>query len=867
MLPMPFVNTPPENPRQRFSPEPKAKPASPVLDDEAAFEAAMAERFEQEDEDTDRSEREAALQADLAAERATLPIATPPPVTVPPSSPSSVPSAGQDRLAAFKKLSVQLNVIDMGTVLAALGATSAPTGKGQWALPDGRLLQHWPKTHAYKDLSTGKVGRDIVGLTAFVQNVKPGRAAHWLEEKFMTNGAVRADVPLAAGPSAAPSARSAAPVSAAPSPSASDRFEAFRNRIAPLETIEIEAILKALDGVPGEGDEPWVLPNGHQIQAWSNSQAFKNVTLGKGGRGGMALVGQVLGVRPGEAAAWLEGKFVENGQIKAGVPIAGAGGSAYANMTEEEALEAFIKRCEPLEAIDVDEVIMALGGRKSHDDKTKWKMPNGNNIWHKRYTQIWKDLTEDKGGSSVVQLTAQYLKIRQGEAARWLEARFTEDGKLKEGVELADLDSDPDDHVRGFELPAKSSEHEADVRRYLVADRGLPPSLIEAEFQQGRLYATYRADRKVLEHIYPHLSEEEREALPYTQVPRVAHCVFSSSNGAELRSVEKHGFKGTATGTDPNTAGYRVRRIDEVKEPILALTEAAISGLAYRSFFPGRFTFSTNGVARFSLQLYLVCEAMNEWDKVEYAGKPTTYGARIAFDADIPGDRGAQRLFNAIYVMHMVAQQRRQARLGPLAAAQGMSVGAYRKSLSPAEASAEDDAFFQDIFDVEDAFHNDSLSVKPGTSPHELFWGMGLGPQDNLEIHEKPEGSHVKENEDWTNTGRTSPPVIELEVNRPAAGFEKGRHTLKVTKPAYDYITHELNFRRDRPPLDNDWDDELLLAGPAYVRAYEEAAASKFAHGNPVLPEALAHLRANPPRYHVPEGPKPTVPRGSRSPR
>lgn len=876
---MPFVTQPssPSPPKSddRKAPVPSA-PETTSLSDEDRWADQMAQT------DDSRAEQEAAYRESATFE---APTAAPSPSAPAPAAPTV---SREDRLNAFKLRAERLQPVSLIATLEALDAKPLADRPYIWALPSGPQVQVWKSSNRFKFVPGGRAGGAALELVAEALGIRPGAAAHWLEERFVENGQVRPAVLFQSqppahqserprfgrsdrGPPASPAASS--PVAPATPPmTAEQRQAAFFKRMELLAPLALPQVLAKL-GFSRTGEtDLWQNPDGHQIRVDAGQTSFEDLHRGQKGRSAMDLVAGIKGLRPGAAAYWLEDLFVADGKLKSTAEVAQAP-IAYSQMTEDERREAFIKRCEPLETIDVDEVLHALGGRLSHDDKTKWKMPNGNNIWHKRYTQIWKDLTDDKGGSSVVHLVAHHLKIRHGDAARWLEENFTADGRVKEGVITASAPSEAEDRIRGFELPFKSEEHTDDVRRYLVVDRGLPPSLIEAELELGRLYATVRPDRKLLEQIYPHLSEAERDELPFNQVPRVAHCVFSSENGAEIRSVEKYGFKGTATGTDPNSAGYRIRRIDAVKEPVLALAEAAISSLSYRAFFPGRFTFSTNGVARFSLQLELVSEAMHDWDQMDYEGKKVRYGARIAFDADIPGDRGAQRLFNAIYVMHMVANQRRVARLGAAAKAAGMGLKSYLKSLPEDQQQADEEQFLNDLLEVEDGFHSGDLSLHPATSPHELFWGMGLGYRKDLEIHEKPErGSDeepLRDNEPWKPTGRTSVPVIRLEVNRPVAGFEKGAQTIEVKALAYDYIQHELNFRRDRPPTENDWNDELVQAGPSFVREYERCASVGFTTGNPTLPIALEGLRQAPPRYHVPPSPAAPLPasRGSRFPR
>jgi hypothetical protein len=458
-------------------------------------------------------------------------------------------------------------------------------------------------------------------------------------------------------------------------------------------------------------------------------------------------------------------------------------------------LQAFLDRCAELDTIELDVVLEALEATPNQDgDKTKWKLPNGHNLWHKKNTQIWKDLNEDSrrgGGNGPVRLVAYVLDIKPGAAARWLEARFHKDGKLRDDIVLTAADRAPPES-QGFRAPPQFPEDNARMIAYLTGERGIPASLVHQEIARGFLYATRRP-------LDPDAPDEDKVFE--------THCVFASPAGAELRCVLKHGFKGTGTGSDPDRSGYAIPYAEGAKEKLVCMTEAAVDAQSYRALFPGRFTKSTNGAGRFTLMFELALETLDNLPG---------YGVRMALDADNPGDIAAQKIFNAFYVSAALAKHLK---------------------IEPK--------------DVEEWFRDGSLSTSPNPSPHELFFGTNAGPQAELPVYEKvvvPTGVGNKTQDEWHPTGTMAPPIILLHVNKDVGHLKRGQTVpVKVTPGGYAYVTEKLNVRRDRPPMTKDWNDEMLRLGSSFVRDYEECAKVGFADGRvPALPPELAALRTRP---------------------
>lgn len=482
---------------------------------------------------------------------------------------------------------------------------------------------------------------------------------------------------------------------------------------------------------------------------------------------------------------------------------------------DSPSLAAFKKRCERLDEIDIDEVLRALDADPNQDhDKTKWKLPNGNNLWHKRNTQHWKDLNEDRGGTGGVRLVAHALGLKPGAAAKWLEERFLDaEGNIRASAIVSSEALAKGEAAAGeFRAPRRDDRDLPAVIEYLTGQRGIPPSLIASEVARGYLYATSRA---------------RDMDLPKEEWVYVPHCVFASRAASELRSVEPDGFKGTAPGSESNSSGYKVPYAASVKEPLLCMVEAGVDALSYRALFPGRFTTSTNGAGRFEFQFGMVLEALD----IE------GFGVRLAFDADAAGDVAAQKIFNALYASKAIASRA------------GVPAGV-----------------------VEDWFLDRTLSTSPGHSPHELFYGSDLGLPETLPVYKcRKEKVNGKMKEIWEPDGSVSRPLIAISVSRRVPELEKlgfgpgSTLSMHPTPQGTRYVEETLGVRRDRPVRTKDWNEELLRLGSAFVVDYERCAKDDFAAGAvPALPQELEALRRVPARLAtaLPDTPATPVPPG-----
>lgn len=492
-----------------------------------------------------------------------------------------------------------------------------------------------------------------------------------------------------------------------------------------------------------------------------------------------------------------------------------------------KALEAWLLRRDELDCIDIRQVARAMGCVENQDnDPTKWKMPNGSNFWFKQHSQGWMDLNNSQGGQGAVRLLKQALGLEDDKSAMaWLSERFTDDGKIRPGVQ-ADPSVFAPREEKQFRASGSYEEYIDEVMQYLAGERGIPPALLRSEIKAGRLYATRRDvshDQAAIKNLEATVAEESdvQGALPlvapvvgahqgksYNNNPDdwKTHCAFISRTAGELRCVEKSGFKGTMPGSQSDEdVAYTVPHQKSVAERLTALVEAAVDCQSYSALLPGRITSSTNGAYRFTLHLRVVLEALSQ----------PGFGARLAFDADEAGDIASQKVFNALYASKAIA---------------------HRYQL--------------DVQDVEEWFLSGHLNVQPDASPHTLFFGNGQGFATGLPVLVKEvdkwtddQGKpHIKTK--WVPTDKIADPTVIVRVNMPIGPFEKGGETLsfKVSPAAYGYVVNELDVRRDRPLHGKDWNEELLRLGSSYVRDYERCAEEGFKRV-PALPADMEVMR------------------------
>lgn len=450
---------------------------------------------------------------------------------------------------------------------------------------------------------------------------------------------------------------------------------------------------------------------------------------------------------------------------------------------QSPALKRYIERRDALNEIDLGLVLTKLGADPGQDgDNSKWKIPAVGNIIVKG--QSWMNVNTHKKGFGGVQLVRHANDFeKEREAMDWLEATFGASDKI--APEIKARDNNRREKPQFFDPPERMDHLWARVRDYLTGQqkgqRGIPGTLIDEMHDRGTLYSTLAFDNVRKRH--------------YGE-PR---AVFLGPASAEVREIVPTGFKGCTEGSDPERSCFQVPHADAAEESLLAIQEAAVDTLSYRALFPGRFCVSTNGVGRFPLQYRLSLEAMDNG-----------YGVRLAFDADVAGDIGAQHVFNGLFARNLLSN-----RLG----------------VTPET--------------VDQWLLSGAIEVTPQPSPHHLFFSEGWKPALPVLRREIQTDEDGKVREVWLPTNDNASPTVHMVVTRTGLHdrLEKRAYDIPVTERAYRYITETLKLTRERPVMGKDWNDELNRLGLAYIRAYDRESKKDFVDGVPGLPVHLEKFR------------------------
>ena len=466
---------------------------------------------------------------------------------------------------------------------------------------------------------------------------------------------------------------------------------------------------------------------------------------------------------------------------------------------QSEALKRYLARREALEMISIDLVLERLGADAGQDgDRSKWKIPAVGNIITKG--QSWKNVNTNVhkgfGGVSLVRHAKDFARER--DAMDWLEQQFGAADKIAPEAKAAA--TGPREKPQFFDPPPVMDHLWERVREYLTGSqkgqRGVPPALADRIHEMGTLYASQ---------AYSNVRKQ------YYGEPR---AVFMGPASAEVREIVPDGFKGCTEGSNPDISCFHVPHVEDAEEEVFSIQEAAVDSLSYAALFPGRYSVSTNGVGRFPLQYRLALEALD-----------SQYAVRLAFDADLAGDVGAQHVFNGLFARNMLSR-----RLG----------------VSPET--------------VDQWLLTGVVDVTPLHTPHHLFFNNGWQPA--LPVHERVVETDAdgKVREVWRPTGNNAPPTVRMNVTRTGLHerLEKKCYDVPVSERVYEYITEVLNLRRERPEMGKDWNDELRRLGSSYMRTYEREARKNFVDGVPALPPHLEKLRTSKAKVLPAPAPAPT---------
>lgn len=214
-------------------------------------------------------------------------------------------------------------------------------------------------------------------------------------------------------------------------------------------------------------------------------------------------------------------------------------------------------RADRVRGIPLPSVLLATGAAPDRVDKAKWHTTQGVISVTGMKFMNW---SRGVGGGGAIDLAIHLNDMGFKDAVEWLWRRFP--GPDLPGQALPPPEPD-------LELPPSDEGSLARVKRYLVAERGLAPALIDFLVESGRLYADNRANAVFL--------------LRGSQNTPV---------GAELRGTGPRPWRGLAPGSRKDLGCFSVHA--DHGEGII-LCESAIDAISCFMIHPRHRCISTAG--------------------------------------------------------------------------------------------------------------------------------------------------------------------------------------------------------------------------------------------------------------------------------
>lgn len=250
------------------------------------------------------------------------------------------------------------------------------------------------------------------------------------------------------------------------------------------------------------------------------------------------------------------------------------------------------ERAQPLRALPLATVLVALEARRDPHDPAKWHTVRGVLSVNGPKFINWN---LDWGGGGAIDLVMHVRQVGFGQALQWLEQRFGS---------CTSLPPPATPQTRSLALPPPMADNWPRVERYLVEERKLPATLLNPLVQSAALYADALGNAVFL-------------LLDTAAVPV----------GAELRGTTALAWRGMAPGSRKDRGFFSVAASTS---GAIVLCESAIDALSCHALHPDYRCLSTSGAR--SAPAWL--------PELIAQGLPLYCG----FDADPTGDVMAQRM-------------------------------------------------------------------------------------------------------------------------------------------------------------------------------------------------------------------------------
>lgn len=248
-------------------------------------------------------------------------------------------------------------------------------------------------------------------------------------------------------------------------------------------------------------------------------------------------------------------------------------------------------RLDQLRRIPLEAVLRQTGAQRNRYDNAKWHTAKGViSITGLKFIN-W---TRAAGGGGAIDLAMHLNDAGFKEAVDWLERHF----QLPDG--FPSLPPPP----RVLKLPAPDASRLYAVKRYLVDDRAITPSVLDSLIESGTLYADRRGNA-----VFLLLGKENTPV------------------GAELRGTGSVQWRAMAPGSQKDLGYFAIHALDST---MVILCESAIDAISCSLLHPSSLCISTSGA-----------RSNPRWLPSVLSGSHTVY---CGFDSDSTGDAMADQM-------------------------------------------------------------------------------------------------------------------------------------------------------------------------------------------------------------------------------
>jgi len=210
--------------------------------------------------------------------------------------------------------------------------------------------------------------------------------------------------------------------------------------------------------------------------------------------------------------------------------------------------------------IDLKAVLQRTGCHRDASDKAKWHTPRGVISLTGQKFMNW---TLGSGAGGAIDLVMHLKDVDFKTAVLWLSEYFS----------LSECQIQPKEKPVSkpvFTLPKRDDYQLPRVKKYLIHDRRIPPTLIHSLIHSGKIYADNRGNA-----VFLLLGKEK--------------CVV----GAELRGTTNKRWHGMAPGSRKDLGYFYVKSTNSKKAVIC---ESAIDAISFFALHPDFLAMSTSGV-------------------------------------------------------------------------------------------------------------------------------------------------------------------------------------------------------------------------------------------------------------------------------